>query len=50
MVFQLIPVSIVLWIATAISLAVGTYCETSNSPHFAHLWVCHTTLQASIQG
>jgi hypothetical protein len=39
LVIQWIPVSIVLWIATVISLAVGTYCGTSNKPHFAHIWV-----------
>ncbi|ORY11735.1 organic solute transporter Ostalpha-domain-containing protein [Clohesyomyces aquaticus] len=37
-VLQFIPVSIILWLATVISLAVGTYCATSNSPHFVHIW------------
>ena len=39
MVLQFIPVSAILWIATAISLAAGTYCKQSNSIHFAHIWI-----------
>ncbi|KAF2092690.1 hypothetical protein NA57DRAFT_82054 [Rhizodiscina lignyota] len=39
MVVQWLPISIILWIATAISLAVGTYCVDSNSIHFAHIWI-----------
>jgi len=39
MVLQFIPVSIILWIATVISLAVGTYCATSNKPYFVHIWI-----------
>lgn len=39
MALQFLPVSIVVWVATAISLAVGTYCATSNSPRFAHIWI-----------
>jgi hypothetical protein len=38
-VLQWIPMSIILWIATVISLAVGTYCSNSNNIHFAHIWV-----------
>ena len=38
-VLQFIPTSIILWIATAISLAVGTYCKQSNNIHFAHIWL-----------
>ncbi|KAF2475427.1 uncharacterized protein BDR25DRAFT_331855 [Lindgomyces ingoldianus] len=37
-VLQFIPVSIIIWLATVISLAAGTYCSTSNSPHFVHIW------------
>jgi hypothetical protein len=36
---QWLVVSILLWIATAASLAAGTYCATSNNIHFAHIWV-----------
>lgn len=36
---QFIPTSIIIWLATVISLAVGTYCGASNSPHFAHIWI-----------
>ena len=36
---QWVVVSVLLWIATAGSLAAGTYCETSKSIHFAHIWV-----------
>ena len=36
---QFIPTSIIVWLATAISLAVGTYCKQSNSIHFAHIWI-----------
>ena len=43
-VLQFIPVSAILWAATAISLAAGTYCKQSNSPHFAHIWI--TVLKA----
>ncbi|KAF2030266.1 hypothetical protein EK21DRAFT_112184 [Setomelanomma holmii] len=38
-VLQFIPTSIVIWIATAVSLAVGTYCKQSNNVHFAHIWI-----------
>jgi hypothetical protein len=38
-VLQFIPNSAILWAATAISLAAGTYCRQSNSPHFAHIWI-----------
>lgn len=38
-VLQFIPTSIIIWIATAISLAVGTYCKQSNKPYFAHIWL-----------
>jgi hypothetical protein len=38
-VLQLIPTSIIIWLATVISLAVGTYCKQSNSVHFAHIWI-----------
>ncbi|KAJ4299331.1 hypothetical protein N0V90_004576 [Kalmusia sp. IMI 367209] len=39
MVLQYFPVSIIVWVATAISLAVGTYCGASNKPRFAHIWL-----------
>jgi len=38
-VLQFIPTSIVIWIATAATLATGTYCKQSNDVHFAHLWL-----------
>lgn len=38
-VLQFIPTSVVVWIATAASLAAGTYCKQSNSIHFAHIWL-----------
>ncbi|KAH8723450.1 organic solute transporter Ostalpha-domain-containing protein [Phaeosphaeriaceae sp. PMI808] len=38
-VLQYIPTSIIIWLAIDISLAVGTYCEQSNSPHFASIWL-----------
>ncbi|KAH7093706.1 organic solute transporter Ostalpha-domain-containing protein [Paraphoma chrysanthemicola] len=38
-VLQFIPTSIIIWIATIISLAVGTYCKQSNNIHFAHIWI-----------
>ena len=48
-VLQFIPVSILLWIATATTLITGTYCKQSNSTHFAHIWLmvldaCTTTI------
>ncbi|KAF2260511.1 hypothetical protein CC78DRAFT_417946, partial [Lojkania enalia] len=39
MVLQFILTSFIIWFATVISLAVGTYCATSNSNHFAHIWI-----------
>ena len=39
MALQYFPVSIIVWIATAISLAIGTYCAASNKPKFAHIWL-----------
>ena len=39
LVLQFIPVSVILWIATATSMAAGTYCATSNKLYFAHIWV-----------
>jgi hypothetical protein len=33
------PISVILWIATAVSVAAGTYCKRSNSVHFAHIWL-----------
>lgn len=39
MVLQYFPVSIIIWIATVISLVVGTYCGASNKPRFAHIWL-----------
>jgi hypothetical protein len=35
MVLQYFPIAIIVWVATAISLAVGTYCSASN----AHVWL-----------
>jgi len=45
MVLQWVPVSILTWVATVIALAAGTYCATSNKPHFAHIWVSYIFLQ-----
>lgn len=45
-VLQFIPTSIIIWIATAVSLAVGSYCKQSNSIHFAHIWI--TTLKVIV--
>ncbi|OCK91020.1 uncharacterized protein K441DRAFT_642148 [Cenococcum geophilum 1.58] len=39
LVLQFIPVSVILWIATAASMAAGTYCATSNRLYFAHIWI-----------
>ena len=39
LVLQFIPVSVILWIATATSMAAGTYCATSTKLYFAHIWV-----------
>ena len=39
MVFQYTPVALIVAVATDASLAASTYCATSNSFHFAHLWV-----------
>ena len=36
---QWVVISVLLWIATAASLAAGTYCVTSRNIHFAHIWV-----------
>ncbi|CAN9148750.1 unnamed protein product [Alternaria alternata] len=51
-VLQFIPTSIIIWIATAATLATGAYCKQSNSVHFAHLWltilVAYTTTVAII--
>jgi hypothetical protein len=38
-VLQFIPTSLIIWIATIISLAVGSYCKASNNIHFAHIWL-----------
>ncbi|KAF1935384.1 hypothetical protein EJ02DRAFT_389272 [Clathrospora elynae] len=38
-VLQFIPASIIIWIATVATLAIGTYCKQSNSLHFAHIWI-----------
>jgi hypothetical protein len=38
-VLQFIPTTLIVWVATVISLAVGTYCKASNSIHFAHIWL-----------
>lgn len=38
-VLQFIPTSIIIWVATAISLVVGSYCKQSNNIHFAHIWI-----------
>ncbi|KUJ18918.1 DUF300-domain-containing protein [Mollisia scopiformis] len=37
--FQFPVVMIVLLVVTEITQATGSYCETSNSIHFAHIWV-----------
>ncbi|KAF2683144.1 hypothetical protein K458DRAFT_341090 [Lentithecium fluviatile CBS 122367] len=39
LVLQFIPVSIIVWAATCITVATGIYCGASNSPHFAHIWI-----------
>lgn len=36
---QFIPTSIVVWVATIITVATGTYCAQSKSVHFAHVWI-----------
>lgn len=36
---QFIPVSTIVWLATVITVATGSYCATSNNPHFAHIWL-----------
>ncbi|KIM95989.1 hypothetical protein OIDMADRAFT_183452 [Oidiodendron maius Zn] len=36
---QWVVISVLLWIATAASLAAGTYCVTSRNIHFAHIWI-----------
>lgn len=48
LVLQFIPVSIILWIATAASLAAGTYCARSNKPYFAHIWITIIRLLSAI--
>lgn len=40
MVFQYIPVSVVVAVVTNITQAVGKYCFNGDSVHFAHIWVC----------
>lgn len=45
-VLQFIPISIILWVATAATLAAGVYCRQSNSVHFAHIWL--TVLDAYV--
>lgn len=44
MVFQWVPVSIITCIATIVARADGTYCASSNSPRFAHIWVRKASL------
>ncbi|PSN72265.1 hypothetical protein BS50DRAFT_569796 [Corynespora cassiicola Philippines] len=39
LVLQFIPTSLIIWVATCITLAAGVYCKTSNSTHFAHIWI-----------
>jgi hypothetical protein len=39
MVLQYIPASIIIWVATCITLGAEVYCAASNSPHFAHIWL-----------
>ncbi|OCL02017.1 DUF300-domain-containing protein [Glonium stellatum] len=48
LVLQFIPVSVILWIATAASMAAGTYCATSNKLYFAHIWI--TVLRGFSEG
>jgi hypothetical protein len=31
--------SIIIWIATAATVAANMYCKQSNSVHFAHIWL-----------
>jgi hypothetical protein len=37
-------VMLIVLIATEFSLAVGTYCATSNNIHFAHIWLTIITV------
>jgi hypothetical protein len=39
MVLQFIPISIIVWLSTCITLAAGVYCGASNSRHFASIWL-----------
>lgn len=39
LVFQYIPISFIVAIATDITQAAGKYCINGNSLHFAHIWV-----------
>lgn len=43
-VFQYLPISFIVAIATDITQATGTYCVNANSVHFAHIWltIIHT--------
>ncbi|KAF2654308.1 hypothetical protein K491DRAFT_475875 [Lophiostoma macrostomum CBS 122681] len=38
-VLQFIPISLLLWLVTVITVAASVYCAQSNSIHFAHIWV-----------
>lgn len=39
MALQYFPVAIFVWLATAITIAIGIYCGASNKPRFAHIWL-----------
>ncbi|KAF2634309.1 hypothetical protein P280DRAFT_485559 [Massarina eburnea CBS 473.64] len=39
MVLQFIPTSLIIWLATCITVAINIYCSSSNSVHFAHIWI-----------
>jgi hypothetical protein len=38
-VLQFLPTSLIIWIATVVSLATGIYCKGSNSIHHASIWI-----------
>ena len=38
-VFQYIPISFIVAVATDITQATGTYCVNGHGVHFAHIWV-----------
>jgi hypothetical protein len=39
MCLQFVPMSLMIWVVTCITLATNVYCSTSNSGHFAKIWI-----------